>query len=57
MSIEKYKQTFLELFKEMQDEFGSNIKSINIWHNKSWTDSEKQIHPEVYEVNIHFGNN
>ena len=57
MSIEEYKQTFLELFKEMQDEFGSNIKAINIWHNKAWTDSEKEVHPETYKVDINFGNN
>ena len=57
MSIEEYKQTFLELFKEMQDEFRSNIKAINIWHNKAWTDSEKEVHPETYKVDINFGNN
>ena len=54
MSIEEYKQAFLDLFKNMQDEFESNIKAINIWHNKSWTDSEREIHPEVYEVSIDF---
>lgn len=57
MSIEEYKQAFLELFKQMQDEFESNIKAINIWHNKAWVDSEKEVHPEVYEIDIKFGNN
>lgn len=57
MSIEEYKQTFLELFKEMQDEFRSNIKSVDIWHTKSWVDSEKEVHPEAYNINITFGDN
>lgn len=57
MSIEEYKQTFLELFKQMQDEFKSNVKSVDIWHNKSWVDSEKEVHPEVYNINITFGDN
>jgi hypothetical protein len=54
MSIEEYKQTFLELFKEMQDEFGSNIRNIHIWHHKSWIDNENKVHPDEYEISIDF---
>ena len=57
MSIEEYKQAFLKLFKEMQNEFKSGIKCVDIWRNKSWVDSEKEVHPEVYNVNITFGDN
>ena len=57
MSIEEYKQAFLKLFKEMQDEFKSNIKAINIWHNKPWIDYEEKVHPEGYEIDIKFGSN
>ena len=48
---------FMIFKEEMQDEFKSNIKSIDIWHNKAWVDSEKEVHPEVYNVNITFGDN
>jgi hypothetical protein len=41
--------------EEMQDEFKSNVKSVYIWRDKSWVDSEKEVHPEVYNIDITFG--
>lgn len=54
MTIEEYKAEFINLFKEMQEEFQSNIKFTSIWHNKTWTDSEGKEYPEKYTVSIEF---
>lgn len=42
----------------MQDEYSSFIKYVNIWHNKSWIESDTQIrHSEKYNVAIEFSDN
>lgn len=56
MTIEEYKSRFLELFKNMQEEFGSDINLITIWHSKKLVCSDEEVRPEVYDISIKFGN-
>lgn len=56
MTIEEYKSQFLELFKSMQEEFKSNIKSVSIWHSQELVLSDGTVRPEIYDISINFGN-
>jgi hypothetical protein len=55
MTIEEYKSQFIELFKNMQEEFKSNIEFINIWHSKKLAFSDGTVRPEIYDISIKFG--
>lgn len=55
MTIEEYKSQFLELFKNMQEEFKSNINLITIWHTEKAVYSDGTVRPERYDISIKFG--